>query len=190
MAWDELTAIGSIAGALVLFVGSAAAVVQLRHMRLANQTGVYLDLMRQLNSPDMIGAREYVEAHDFEDPEVLRKAFDDGIDQRVLMLGGFYQVVARLINFGILDRDLFAPFNMTAPRVWRAVRPIVYEMRKRSPENPRWMDVEYLVYSQRKIPLSAKRYRADFRARVGLDRHFVEWSRQVAESVPKEAAVE
>lgn len=190
MAWEELTAIGSIGGALVLLIGSAAAVIQLRHMRLANQMEVYLELMRQLNSPEMVAAREYVESHDFENSATLHKAFADGIDHRVLMLGGFYQIVARLINFQILDRDLFAPFNMTAPRVWRSLRPIVYEMRRRSPENPRWMDIEYLVFSQRTVPLSVKRYSAEFRQRVGLDRQLAEWTRQVAESMPKDALSE
>ena len=190
MGWDELSAIGSIGATFVLLVGSVAAVIQLRHMRLANQMGVYLELMRQLNSPEMLGAREYVESHNFDDPETLRKAFASGLDQRVLMVGGFYQVVARLINFHVLDRDLFAPFNMTAPRVWRALQPLVYEMRRRSPENPRWMDVEYLVYNQRRIPLSVKRYSAEFRARVGLDRQLAEWTRQVAESVAQKPDAE
>ena len=184
MGWDELSAIGSIAGALVLLVGSIAAVIQLQHLRLSNQMGVYLDLMRQLNSPEMIAAREYVESHNFEDPETLREAFAGGLDQRIIMVGGYYQVVARLINFRVLDRDLFAPFNMTAPRVWRALRPLVYEMRRLFPENPRWMDLEYLVYNQRRVPLSVKRYSADFRTRVGLDRQLTEWTRQVAESMP------
>lgn len=185
MGWDELSAIGSIAATFVLLVGSIAAVIQLRHMRLANQMGVYLDLMRQINSAQIIEAREYVESHNFEDPEALRNAFEGGLDQRILMLGGFYQLVARLINFRVLDRDLFAPIAMTAPKVWQALRPLVYEMRKRSPGNPRWMDLEYMVYSQRNIPLSLKRYSPDFRARVGLDAQLAEWSRQVAEAMPQ-----
>lgn len=78
---------------------------------------------------------------------------------------------------------------MTAPRVWRSLRPIVYEMRRRSPENPRWMDIEYLVFSQRTVPLAVKRYSAEFRQRVGLDRQIEEWARQVAES-KKDAVAE
>jgi hypothetical protein len=167
--WDEISAIGSVAAAVVLLIGSIAAIFQLRYMRLANQTGVYLDLMRQLNSPEMIAAREYTESCDFDKPEVLRKALADGIDHRLILIGGFYQIASRLINFGLLDRDLFAPVTMTAPRVWRALRPIAYEMRKRSPGNPRWADIEYLVYSIRAVPLSTKRYSSEFRARVGLD---------------------
>jgi hypothetical protein len=182
MGWDGIAALGSIAGALILLVGAVAAVIQLKQLRLANQMGGYLDLMRQLNSPDMVAAREYVESHDFEDAEVLRKAFADGIDHRVLMIGGYYQIVSRLINFGILDRDLFAPVAMTAPRVWRALRPIAYEMRARSPGNPRWMDIEFLVYNTRQIPLSAKRYSPEFRARVGLDDQLEEWLQQTGEA--------
>jgi len=182
LGWDELTAIGSIAAAIVILIGSAAAVVQLKHLRLSNQLESYLDLMRQLNSPEMIEAREYTESCDFEDPEVLRKAFADGLDRRLILTGGFYQVVARLINYGALDRDLFAPIIMTAPRVWRALAPVVYEMRRRTPENPRWADLEYLVFSQRNVPITAKRYSAEFRRRTGLDGQLAEWKRQLFET--------
>jgi hypothetical protein len=130
-----------------------------------------------------------IQSHDFADPETLRKAFADGLDHRMLMYGGFYQTVARLINHKILDRDLFAPLFMTAPRVWRAVRPIAYEMRARDPANPRWMDLEYLVYTCNKNPVNLKRYTAEFRDRVGLDRHLMDWSQQAREaSMPMEAA--
>ena len=186
MGWDELSAIGSIGATLVILVGSIAAVVQLKHLRLSNQMETYLDLMRQLNSPEMIEAREYAESHDFEDPEVLRKAFEGGLDHRILFVGGFYQVVARLINLGILDKELFAPINMSAPRVWRSIKPVAYELRARSPENPRWTDLEYLVYSQQRPPLSLRRYSPEFRQRVGLERALSEWSRQLAVAKAKD----
>ena len=180
MGWDQLSAIGSVAAALVILVGSLAAIVQLKHLRLSYQMETYLDLMRQLNSPEMIEAREFVESHNFRIPPRFEKRSQMDFNRRILMVGGFYQIVSRLINFGVLDAGLFAPVQMTAPRVWRALRPIVYEMRARSPENPRWMDIEYLVHSQAtRRSSSAKRYAPAFRQRVGLDRQLAEWTRQV-----------
>ncbi len=184
MGWDELSAIGSIGATLVILVGSIAAVVQLKHLRLSNQLETYLDMMRQLNSHEMIEAREYAESHDFEDPAVLHKAFEGVLDHRIFLIGGFYQVFARLVNLGIVDKELFGPIIMSIPSVWRSIKPVAYELRARSPENPRWVDVEYLGYNQQRP--SSRRYSAEFRQRVGLDRALSEWSRQLAEAKAKD----
>jgi hypothetical protein len=45
MAWDALSALGSIAGALILLIGTIAAIIQLKHLRVANQLQCYLQLM-------------------------------------------------------------------------------------------------------------------------------------------------
>jgi hypothetical protein len=186
VSWDAITAIGSIAGAVVLLVAAIAAIVQLKHLRLANQMGSYLELMRQLSTPEMVAAREYVESCNFEDPEAVRQAFAGGLDSRILIVGSFFQTACRLINFGILDRELFAPIVMVVPGIWRALRPIAYEMRARTPGNPRWADIEYLVYRTRNSPVSPKRYSAEFRSRIDFDAQIAEWSRQArALSAPR-----
>ena len=51
VSWDGISAIGSIVGAVVLLVAAITAIVQLKHLRLANQMGSYLELMRQLSTP-------------------------------------------------------------------------------------------------------------------------------------------
>jgi hypothetical protein len=171
MGWEALTAIGSIAAAVILLVGSFAAIVQLRHLRQANQIESYVALMERLASPEMIEARSYVESEDFTDREKLAKHFELGLDHRILLIGAFYQNVARLINYGILDRELFLGFTNSAFVVWKAIQPIAYELRARHPENPRWMDIEYLVYSSHRdktFARAANHYSAAFRERVGL----------------------
>lgn len=146
MAWDALAALGSIAGALILLVGSIAAVVQLKHLRLANQIGAYLDIMQRFNSAEMVEARTFIDSHDFADPAVLAKVFENGLDHRALQYGGLCQTVARLINLRILDWRLFSPVILAATQSWRGLRPIAYELRKRGSSNLRWLDVECLVY--------------------------------------------
>ena len=177
MGWDAISAIGSIVAATVLLVATVAALVQLKHLRLANQIGSYVEIMRHMNSPEMVEARTYAESHDFEDPETVRKALAGGLDHRLLTWAGYYQMVARLINLGILDRELFAMVAITAPRTWRMVRPLAYAMRAQDP-NPRWFDLEYLVYRCDRSPINVKRYDAQFRDAIKLEPRLQEWLKQ------------
>jgi hypothetical protein len=184
MAWDQISALAAIAGALVVLVGSIAAIVQLKHLRLTYQIESYIDLMGRLNSPEMVAAREYVETCAFDDPTLLEKALSEGIDHRVLMYGGFYQTVARLINHGIADRDLFAPIIMTSPQVWKKLRPLAYAWRERHPSNPRWADFEYLIFNAlSKRPFNVRKYSVAFRTRVQLDRAFEAWRVEVEDAL-------
>jgi hypothetical protein len=185
MTWDALTAIGSIAAAVILFIGSVAAVIQLRQLRIANQTESYLSLMQQFSSPEMVRARSYVESQDFSDPETLARQLREGIDERILAIGGFYQVISRLINYGILDRELFGGIINSAFTVWKSVRPIAYALRELHPENPKWVDLEYLVYiTQRDKSLSrqANHYSRAFRERVGLAKFALQAQHMSAEA--------
>jgi len=184
MGWDAIGALAAVAGTLVVLVGSIAAIAQLKHLRLTYQIESYVDLMGQLNAAEMVAAREYLETCDFHDPAVLEKALRDGIDHRVIMYGGLYQTVARLINQGIADRDLFAPIVMTAPAVWKRLGPLAYAWRERHPSNPRWGDLEYLVFcSSSRSPIRKGTYSAAFRARIKLDRALEEWRREVRDAL-------
>jgi len=184
MGWDEISALAAIAGALVVLVGAVAAIVQLKHLRLTYQIETYVDLMGRLNSPEMVAAREYVETCDFRDAASLEKMLREGIDHRVLMYGGFYQTVARLINHGIADRDLFAPIIMMSPDVWKKLGPLAYAWRERRPSNPRWADFEYLVFDAlNKRPFDVRRYSAPFRKRIQFESAFEAWRLEAQESL-------
>jgi hypothetical protein len=176
MRWDEISALAALSGTLVVFVGSVAAIVQLKHLRLTYQIESYVDLMGRLNSPEMVAAREYVETLDFHDPALLEQALSGGADHRLLMYGGFYQMVARLINLGIADRDLFAAIVMTSPQVWKKLGPLAYAWRERHPSNPRWADLECLVFEAvNKPPVDPRKFSAAFRTRIQLDRALEAW---------------
>jgi hypothetical protein len=184
MGWDEISALAAIAGALVVLVGAVAAIVQLKHLRLTYQIGTYVDLMGRLNSPEMVAAREYVETCDFHDAALLEKAMREGIDHRVLMYGGFYQTIARLINHGIADRDLFAPIIMTSPDVWKKLGPLAYAWRERRPSNPRSADFEYLVFDAlNRPPFDVRKYSAPFRKRIQFESAFEAWRLEAQESL-------
>lgn len=184
MGWEEISALAALAGAFVVLVGSVAAIVQLKHLRLTYQIESYIELMGRLNSPEMVAAREYFEACDFHDAAQLEKALDEGVDHRLLMYGGFYQSVSRLINLGIADRDLFAPIVMTAPQVWKKLGPLAHAWRERHPSNPRWADLEYLVFvAANRPPFDRSRYNAEFRARIGLDSALEAWHREAKDAI-------
>lgn len=149
MTTDAIAATGSIAGAVILLGGTVAALMQLKHLRLTYQIESYLAIFEQLNRPEMVLARRYVESLVLDTPEKVNAVFENGIDQRILQIGGFCQTVARLINLGIADRKLFVPFIFMLVPIWRALRPIVEEDRRRSGV-PRWLDVEVLLYNNRR----------------------------------------
>lgn len=191
MQWDEISALAALGGTLVILAGSVAAIVQLKHLRLTYQIETYIELMRQINSPEMVAAREYVESCDFSDPATLQTALRDGVDHRVLMYGGYYQSVARLINLGIADRDLFAPIIMTAAQVWKRLGPLASAWRARHPSNPRWADLEYMLFKAvDKPPLDAGKYGAAFRTRIQLDHAIEAWQAEAQDALSRSAPAE
>src|SRR5579864_66673 len=100
------------------------------------------------------------------------------------MYGGFYQMAARLINRGIADRELFAPITITSPMVWKKLGPLAYAWRERYPSNPRWADLEYLIFGAvGKPPFDPNRYNAAFRTRIQLDRALGAWQLEVRDAL-------
>jgi hypothetical protein len=172
MAWEALTGIAAVASALILLVGSVAAILQLRDLRLANQLGVYIQLIEQMQSADIVDARKYIETRDFNDPAVLQAAISPSIDPRIVALGVHLQSACRMLNLGLLDDELFFIYSSIAPQVWIKLAPIARALRERE-GTPRWIDIEYLVYRASKnkhLIKMAKRYEPSFLAASGLGR--------------------
>lgn len=171
MSWEALTALASVASAVIVLVASIAAVLQLRHLRLANQLQAYLDIMMSFQSPEMTAARHFLATSDMTDPNTVVALTSPATDPRVLLVGAHYQTVARLLNHGVLDEELFGAYHDTAPRIWTSLQPIADVMRRRA-RSPIWIDLEYLVYRSKRDRLVKgflARYPADFveEAQVG-----------------------
>ena len=170
LTWEAVAALGSIASTLILLVGAIAAVVQIRHLRLANQLEGYLQLMHEFNSSEMSEARAFVESADFTDPEALRAATQPQLDGRIRRVANHFQNVARLLNLGLLDERLFLAHVDVAAGTWRALRPVIYEIREKTGK-PILIDVEYLVYrtaTERMITKAIARYPKAFLDRNNL----------------------
>ncbi len=144
MSWEALSALASLASAVIVLVAALAAVLQLRHLRLANQLHSYLELSRVTQSREMIEARRYLQGQDFGDPETLRAATTPELDRRISTIAIHYQEVARLLNRGVLDQELFGAYFDMTPRVWKQLQPVAAVIRERA-GSPIWIDIEYLV---------------------------------------------
>ncbi len=170
MTWDSLAAVGSIASAVVLAVASIAALVQIRHFRLATQLECYLETMREINQVEMVEARTFIRNMDFTDARVLDKILSPQLDARVGKLMTALQTVSRLFKLGILDEEMMVvPIGLVV-ELWPRVFPIVQELRRRT-GLPYLTDAEYLVYrvrQDRTIEKLAKRYPKEFMESSGL----------------------
>jgi len=179
MSWEAMSALASLASAVIVLVAALAAVLQLRHLRLANQLHSYLEFMGVMQSPELMEARRYLESLDFGDPEVLRAHTTPELDPRIVAIGVHFQSVARLLNRGVLDEDLFATYFDIAPRVWKNLQPVAGVMRERR-GTPMWIDIEYLVYRGEKRNLLYKylsRYPDEFVRQAKLGRYITGSSR-------------
>ncbi len=145
MIWNILSAVGSLLAAVVLLAGSIAAVLQLKHLRLSNQLSAYLDIEREYHSPELLAARMWLEAQDFNDPVVLEAAVRDGGDPRIRTVGNYLEGIAQLVNDGVLDKGIAKRFLAAAPFYWKFLKPVALELRSQI-GLPVWVDVEYLVY--------------------------------------------
>jgi len=61
MSWEALTAVVSVASVVVLAAAAIAAVIQIRHLRAGNQLEGFLEVSRELESPELLTARAFVE---------------------------------------------------------------------------------------------------------------------------------
>ncbi len=164
VSWEAVTALASVASALIVLVASTAAVLQLRHLRLANQLQAYLDIMTSYQSPEMTAARHFLATCDMTDPATVASLTSPIVEPRLLAVGTHYQTVARLLNRGVLDEALFGGYHDTAPRIWTKLKPVADVLRRRA-TSPIWIDFEYLVYRSKRDRLVKRflaRYPADF----------------------------
>ncbi|HTV75078.1 MAG TPA: hypothetical protein VMD47_10940 [Candidatus Acidoferrales bacterium] len=157
MTWEAIGAFGSILAAVVLAVASFAALLQLKHLRLASQLESYAHCVNELQSAEITEARAFLETLDASDPAALEAAITPHVDHRIAILGAHFQSICRLLNLGVLDERLFVVYVSILPSIWSKLKPIAYALRERE-DAPRWIDIEYLVYRSRaRKPLLAMR---------------------------------
>jgi hypothetical protein len=170
MSWEALTAVGTLGSALVVAVAAGAAVLQMRHLRNANQLEAILRIYDSFNGNEMLMARRYclndlpaALTHDASRAAILR----GDVDPRVTFVGNFFNETGALVVDGFLDERLIWPLVPTAARLWHVPSGLAYEWRRPRPD-PVWADFEYLAALEERVTQSTHigRFPGWFRARL------------------------
>ena len=169
MTWESITALAAIVNCVVLAVAAVAAVMQLSHLRLANQLESYAHYTERIQSSEMAEARAFLESLDLSTPALVERAITP-LDHRVAFLGAHLQSVCRLLNLGVLDERMFFAYISFLPQIWLKLGPIAHALRERE-DTPRWADIEYLMYraSKRQTLISLQgSFEHQFLRRTGI----------------------
>jgi len=169
MSWEALTAVGTLGSALVVAVAAGAAVLQIRHLRAANQLEAILKIYDTFNSNEMVVARRFClnELPRALAPESSYAAPPQDIDPRVLLVGNFFNEIGALVVDGFLDERLVWPLVPTAGRLWLVLSRLAHEWRRQRPD-PVWADFEYIAALEEHVTQSTHiaRFPGWFRARL------------------------
>jgi hypothetical protein len=150
MSWEALTAIASLITAAVIAATAIIAVVQIRHLRTANQLSAALSLYAEMDSADFRRARTFVQtelAERMQDP-VFREQLSSGKFDRdthlEIRVGNYWEKFGLLLRTGLLDRTLFLDWGSpSCLNDWRTLRDVTRTIRIQTPEV--WRDFEYLA---------------------------------------------
>lgn len=173
MSWDAITALGTLLSAVVVAVAALAALVQIRHLRAANQLEAILGIYETFNSNEMVMARRFC-LNDL--PDLLkdgrwRAAGEPSrIDPRITFVGNFFNEIGALVVDGFIDERLVRPLVPPAGQVWAVISPIALELRKIRTD-PVWADFEYIAALAERTTRDTyvARFPAWFRPRLSSD---------------------
>jgi hypothetical protein len=150
MSWEALSTIGSLIAAPVLAAAAVAAVIQIRHLRAGNQLEGFLAISREIESPELLSARAFVEMdlpqklNEDSYREELRNGRFDLLKHPEVRIANFWEKMGALIRHGVLDAPIFLDFfgHRCALR-WRQLAPVAELVRQNDPLI--WREFEYLA---------------------------------------------
>lgn len=149
MTWEGLTAVASLITTLVIAVTAIIAIVQIRHLRAANQLAAAMTLMGELET--LADARTFVaKALDdkLKDPAFRASLATNRFDRREhleITVGNYWEKFGILLRQGLLDKQLFLDWGAQGClRDWRQLREVTALIRGPSPQV--WRDFEYLAH--------------------------------------------
>jgi hypothetical protein len=150
MSWELISVVVSIVSAAILAAAAIAAVIQIRHLRAGNQLEGFLAISRELDSPELLHARAFVEL------ELSKKLADNSYREELLSgridltqhpeirIGNFWEKMGALIRHGVLEAPIF--YDFFAHRCvgrWRDLLPVVELVRQNDPLM--WGDFQYIA---------------------------------------------
>jgi len=150
MSWEAVTAIASLITAIVIAATAITAVIQIRHLRTANQLSAALNLYAEQDGAELRKARTFVSTELEErmrDPAFREALLTGTIDRDVhieIKLGNYWEKFGLLMRTGLLDKILFLSWGSGAcVNDWRLLRDVTRALRTHRPTA--WRDFEYLA---------------------------------------------
>jgi len=167
MSLELITAIATIATAIVIGASAIAALVQLRHLRASNQITGFLTLRTMLDDDAHQQAVALIHREgDLSNDEGYRKFVTDDaalrathgneryevLRQAVLMIANAVEVMGTLVRNGVVDQRLFfEQYCGPIDGLWRRLEGYVKLERLAHGDDAIWEDFEYLAALSRRF---------------------------------------
>ena len=156
MSLEVLNTIGSVGTFLVIAATAVAAIVQLRHMRAANQLDAVLSLERDFRGHDLQEAFRYVQRElpfKLRDPEYRAELEAIGfVDERThleVKACNWFNEMGTLVKNQLVTEDAFMDlFSRLVINYWERLEPAIAVMRRRRGD-VMYHDFEYLAIRAR-----------------------------------------
>lgn len=169
MSWEAVTALATLASAIIVAIAAVAAVIQIRHLRAGNQLEAILRIYDTFNGREMLEARRFCLS---EFPAMLNAAsaaqlIDRGLDARIMLVANFHNEIGALVVDRFLDERLAWPLVPITARLWKIMEPLAAEYRKRQ-DDPVWADFQYLGSLEERVSRASHvgRYPRAFQKRL------------------------
>ncbi len=156
MALEWLAAIGSVGTCLVIAATAIAAIIQLRHVRAANQLDAVLSLERNFRDNDLQEAFRYVERElpfKLRDPgyrsELAAVGFIDERTHLEVKACNWFNEMGTLVKNQLVTEDAFMDlFSRLVVAYWEHLKPAIAVMRRRRGD-VQYHDFEFLAMRAR-----------------------------------------
>lgn len=152
MSPEWIGAVAAIGTFVVIAASAIAALVQMRHMRSANQISLFTAYNTEFDSPQFASAFAYVRTelpkHEWtiEEMQNLRSGIYVGRLHDARMIGNFFEDMGAFVLTGMLNRDIVcALYNQNVLDAWKAIAPLVAFVRKQRNMPAIWENFEYLA---------------------------------------------
>ena len=149
---DWITALSTLCTVVVIGATAFAALVQLRHLRAANQLDALLSLERDFRATELQEALRYVQEElpkNLEDPvyrdELARLGYIDPQKHPELTLCNWFNAMGALLKYQLVSESTFMDlFGRLIAYYWKVLAPAVAVMRRNRGDS-QYHDFEYLA---------------------------------------------
>ena len=157
MSLELWSAVASVGTFLVIGATAIAAIVQLRHLRSANQVAAWQMFAQTYEGPELRDAFHFVRtelAQRLEDPEFrreLRAGETDRVKHPEIKICNFFDQWGAYYRNGVIDRRTFMQVNCgIVIGFWELLEPVIVLLADRRKGNMSFQQFEYLTVQARR----------------------------------------